>query len=151
MLIVTITVMNMKGVLCLWLVFLCGVLGHEELVHRIKLFKVKSSRRRLSEIGVSRALFPSEITREVNPKTNYLDAQYFGSISIGSPPQSFKVVFDTGSSDLWVPSVKCDPNSVASLLHAKYDASRSLTHVPDGRTFSLRYGSGSLQVLDFEL
>ncbi|KAL4434312.1 hypothetical protein ABPG75_000753 [Micractinium tetrahymenae] len=78
------------------------------------------------------------------PITNFMDAQYYGEIGLGSPPQKFQVIFDTGSSDLWVPSSKCSYLSIACYLHSKYYAERSHTYKEDGRDFAIQYGSGRL-------
>lgn len=123
-------------------------------LHRIPLTKFRSIRSQLKEINISEkdleekypnTKYSSE--RFGSPEeqlNNYMDAQYYGPITIGTPPQPFKVVFDTGSSNLWVPSKKCPLIDVACLLHNKYDSSKSSTYKKNGKKFEIQYGSGSL-------
>jgi len=69
---------------------------------------------------------------------DYQDAQYYGSIDIGTPAQSMRVVYDTGSSNLWVNNIK--PGFFSS--HKRYVRSDSSSYVKNGSTFNIAYGSG---------
>lgn len=74
------------------------------------------------------------ITDELN------DSSYSGQVSIGSPAQTFNVILDTGSSDLWLLTTSCQ-----GCGSDEYDPSKSSTFKQSQSTTELDYGSGSVK------
>ncbi|XP_065289480.1 lysosomal aspartic protease-like [Dermacentor albipictus] len=117
---------------------------------RVPLRRMKSIRETYDEVGAPMTFMDShshlgrsqESDVIIAYLTNYLDAQYYGDITIGTPPQRFRILFDTGSSDLWVPASNCSDGDHYCTLHHRYDASRSSTYALNGTRVRLGYGSG---------
>jgi len=70
-----------------------------------------------------------------------------GQITIGTPEQPFTVLFDTGSSNLWIPDSSCGgKGSSLTTTQCKskdeFDSSSSSTYVADGTIFNITYGLG---------
>ncbi|TMW63988.1 hypothetical protein Poli38472_014693 [Pythium oligandrum] len=73
------------------------------------------------------------------PLDNYDQMQFYGSVSVGTPPQEFRVIFDTGSSDVWLPDVAC----ATCAGPRRFDSTRSLSYRSLNESFLLEYGSGN--------
>ncbi|KAM9320195.1 gastricsin-like [Gastrophryne carolinensis] len=123
---------------------------------RVPLKKCKSVREKMKEQGVLEAFRKTHI-RDPAIKYNfrtqndfgvayepmYVDHQYYGEISIGTPPQNLLVAFDTGSSNLWVASTYCQ-QSPACGNHQLFNPSQSSTYSSNNQQFKMWYGSGSM-------
>ncbi|OLP76762.1 Cathepsin E [Symbiodinium microadriaticum] len=83
-----------------------------------------------------------EMSTEIVHKT-----AYWGSIRVGTPAQEFKVIFDTGSGNLILPTAKCTSDGCAR--HKKYVAEQSSTSKEvtnengEGST-EITFGTGSI-------
>uniref|UniRef100_G3TA26 pepsin A n=2 Tax=Loxodonta africana TaxID=9785 RepID=G3TA26_LOXAF len=138
-----------------WLLLL-SLVALSECFYKVPLFRKKSLRRNLKEHGLlddflkthrlnpASKYFPKEASSLLDTQTleNYLDVEYFGTIGIGTPAQEFTVIFDTGSSNLWVPSTYC--SSLACTNHNRFNPDDSSTYRSTSETVSITYGTGSM-------
>ncbi|KAF9967294.1 hypothetical protein BGZ70_010048 [Mortierella alpina] len=69
---------------------------------------------------------------------NAFDTQWVAAMLIGSPAQEFSVVFDTGSSELWVSSTSCQ-----ACKTRRFNPLRSSTFHQSGQPWSLNYADDS--------
>jgi hypothetical protein len=58
-------------------------------------------------------------------KRHSQSSEYYGQVIVGSPPQKFMVVFDTGSGNLLLPSTECVDEACTS--HKRFDSGLSAT------------------------
>ncbi|XP_020766595.1 pregnancy-associated glycoprotein 2-like [Odocoileus virginianus] len=133
-----------------WLVLL-GLMALSECIVIMPLTKTKTMREVLRERNLLNNFLEEQANRlsddsasdpklSTRPLRNALDMAYVGNITIGTPPKEFRVVFDTGSSDLWVPSIKCISPSCHT--HITFDHNKSSTFRLTRRPFRILYGSG---------
>ncbi|KAM9764291.1 pregnancy-associated glycoprotein 1-like [Dama dama] len=136
-----------------WLVLL-GLVAFSDCIVNIPLRRVKIMRKTRSEKNMLNKFLKEHAYRlyqtsspgsniATHPLRNFQDMVYVGNITIGTPPQEFQVVFDTGSSDLWVPSVFCTSPNCST--HVRFRHLESSTFRPTKKTFRITYGSGSMK------
>ena len=74
------------------------------------------------------------------------DSMYLAPVSIGTPPQTLKLDFDTGSADLWTWSSELSAGIQArgkQSGHAIFDTSKSSTFKSADGSWEIWYGDGS--------
>ncbi|CAE6529605.1 unnamed protein product [Rhizoctonia solani] len=69
-----------------------------------------------------------------------MDVMYYATVEVGTPPQSYAVILDTGSSDMWLQSIECAP-----CTGKKIDPTISSTLQQSSSPFSIAYGIGSVK------
>lgn len=122
---------------------------------------IESSKSRSAELAVAtdavlgfspiaaQAALANAVTEPVTPTAkNTLglavegaDIGYFADVLIGTPPREFKLIIDSGSADLWVPSQACRN---CNPRHTKLGSTTSSSFEASNQTFAITYGTGEV-------
>lgn len=73
------------------------------------------------------------------------DVGYLATIQMGTPPQNFLILMDSGSADLWVGGENCQSQSGGGCgNHNFLGTQSSSSFVDSGNTFQVSYGTGQV-------
>lgn len=72
------------------------------------------------------------------------DVGYIATIQIGTPPQNFNILMDSGSADFWVGSENCQSQQGTCGNHTFLGSKSSSSFVQSNQNFNVTYGSGSV-------
>jgi len=97
-------------------------------------------RRRGSEDLRLRRTLDGVVFKEVSQTRKEADGVYFTALRVGSPPQDFTVIVDTGSSTIAIPCADC---AKCGAQHHLFDARKSSTVVITKDRYSQCYSEGS--------
>ncbi|KAG5317586.1 ASPP protease, partial [Pseudoatta argentina] len=119
-------------------IVILSVLINAEL-QRIPLYKINSDHRQ-DRLAKSTGVIRLPLHYDGN------DA-YYGTITIGTPPQKFNVLIDITFPDLWIPSKICRSNFCS--LHNRYNHNKSSTHISRYEDFSFVYDNKRIWLTGF--
>eukprot|EP01016_Furgasonia_blochmanni_P034834 TRINITY_DN37_c0_g1_i4.p1 TRINITY_DN37_c0_g1~~TRINITY_DN37_c0_g1_i4.p1 ORF type:complete len:508 (-),score=200.66 TRINITY_DN37_c0_g1_i4:205-1596(-) len=107
------------------------------------LFSRKAQRKFLDDDDTSSSSSDSsEPSLAKVPLRNFRNTQYTGEIAIGTSDNTFSVIFDTGSANMWINSDKCsDPGCVN---HKQFVPSESESYTETGFDIAVEFGTGQL-------
>ncbi|KAF7342890.1 Acid protease [Mycena sanguinolenta] len=94
----------------------------------------------MSSLASSTRRDASNVTSE--PLFDYFngtDLQWYGDMTVGTPPQNFTVVFDTGSFTLEVPGTAC---GAACANQRQFNSSASSTFLDQNSSSTITFGTG---------
>lgn len=74
--------------------------------------------------------------------TDINNSQFVGEIEVGSPGQTFGVIFDTGSSNLWINGVGCQDE--ACMIHRRFNPTRSSSFKELQLDMDVMFGTGQI-------